>query len=111
MTPIICNVLYEGVQFSHDIGGLLGQKGIAPIIHPNGGHSDSGTLTYTISPTLVNENDTGPITGISILTKPRITSLLKSRALIPGLPRSVPNTLSTGFAGADQWLRTNKHTA
>ena len=42
--------LYNGVQFSTDIGGLLGAKGISPITHPNGGHSESGTLTYTITP-------------------------------------------------------------
>ncbi len=48
-------ILYEGVQFSSDVGGLLGAKGIAPIIHPNGGHSDSGTVVWTISPTMVNE--------------------------------------------------------
>ncbi|HVW07151.1 MAG TPA: TonB-dependent receptor, partial [Bryobacteraceae bacterium] len=48
-------VLYDGVQFSNDHGGILGDKGIAPIVHPNGGHSDAGTLTYTITPTLVNE--------------------------------------------------------
>jgi hypothetical protein len=45
-------VLYDGVPFSSDTGGLLGTKGISPIIHPNGGHSESGTLTYTISPTM-----------------------------------------------------------
>ena len=27
--------LYQGVQFSKDIGGTLGEAGIAPIDHPN----------------------------------------------------------------------------
>lgn len=51
--------LYSGVPFSTDVGGLLGAKGISPINHPNGGHSDAGTLTYTITPTLVNETTAG----------------------------------------------------
>ncbi len=51
--------LYQGVQFSHDVGGLLGSAGIAPIDHPNPGHGYSGTLTYSISPTLINEFTVG----------------------------------------------------
>ena len=51
--------LYQGVQFSTDKGGLLGDAGIAPIDHPNPGHGYSGTLTYTFSPTLVNEFTVG----------------------------------------------------
>ena len=47
--------LYQGVQFTSDVGGVLGQKGISPIDHPNGGHGYAGTATYTISPTLINE--------------------------------------------------------
>jgi hypothetical protein len=47
--------LYQGVQFSSDKGGLLGDAGIAPIDHPNPGHGYSGTLTYSISPTTINE--------------------------------------------------------
>jgi hypothetical protein len=47
--------LYQGVQFSSDKGGLLGDKGIAPIDHPNPGHGWAASATYTISPTLVNE--------------------------------------------------------
>jgi hypothetical protein len=47
--------LYQGVQFSSDVGGALGQAGIAPIDHPNPGHGYSGTLTYQFSPTLINE--------------------------------------------------------
>ena len=47
--------LYQGVQFTKDTGGVLGDKGISPIDHPNGGHGYSGTAVYTITPTLVNE--------------------------------------------------------
>jgi hypothetical protein len=47
--------LYQGVQFSQDVGGVLGSKGISPIDHPNPGHGYSGTLTYSISPTTINE--------------------------------------------------------
>src|SRR5206468_12714429 len=47
--------LYQGVQFSKDVGGTLGEKGIAPIDHPNPGHGYSGTVTYSISPTTINE--------------------------------------------------------
>lgn len=47
--------LYQGTQFSTDHGGLLGDKGIAPIDHPNPGHGYSGSLVYSISPTTINE--------------------------------------------------------
>src|ERR1039457_6959572 len=51
--------LYQGVQFSNDKGGLLGDAGIAPIDHPNPGHGYSGTVTYQFSPTLINEFTVG----------------------------------------------------
>ena len=51
--------LYQGVQFSRDTGGVLGDKGIAPIDHPNPGHGYSGTVTYAFSPTLINEFTVG----------------------------------------------------
>lgn len=47
--------LYQGVQFSSDVGGKLGQAGISPIDHPNPGHGYSGSVVYDISPTLINE--------------------------------------------------------
>lgn len=47
--------LYQGVQFSKGTGGTLGDKGIPAVDHPNPGHGYSGTLTYSISPTLINE--------------------------------------------------------
>lgn len=51
--------LYQGVQFSSDVGGVLGSKGIAPIDHPNPGHGYSGSLAYSISPTTINEFTVG----------------------------------------------------
>ena len=81
--------LYDGVQFSHDIGGLLGEKGIGPINHPNGGHSDSGTLTYTISPTLVNETTVAyNWDQYTFVTVDNFAT--EARSLIPGLPTLFP---------------------
>lgn len=51
--------LYQGVQFTKGTGGVLGDKGVAPVDHPNPGHGYSGTLTYSISPTLINEFTVG----------------------------------------------------
>lgn len=51
--------LYQGVQFTRGTGGVLGDKGVAPVDHPNPGHGYSGTLTYSISPTLINEFTVG----------------------------------------------------
>ena len=81
--------LYDGVQFSSDIGGLLGTKGISPINHPNGGHSDSGTLTYTISPTLVNETTVAyNWDQYTYVTTDNFAT--EARSLIPGLPTLFP---------------------
>jgi hypothetical protein len=51
--------LYQGVQFSSDVGGVLGSKGISPIDHPNPGHGYSGSLAFMISPTTINELTVG----------------------------------------------------
>jgi hypothetical protein len=51
--------LYQGVQFSKDLGGVLGDKGISPIDHPNPGHGYSGSVTHAISPTTINEITVG----------------------------------------------------
>jgi hypothetical protein len=51
--------LYQGVQFTSDNGGLLGQKRIAPIDHPNPGHGYAASVVYAISPTLINEATVG----------------------------------------------------
>jgi hypothetical protein len=89
--------LYDGVQFSSDIGGLLGSKGISPIIHPNGGHSDSGTLTYTISPTMVNET-TIAYNWDQYTYETTDNFATEARSLIPGLPSlfPIPTTDSQG---------------
>lgn len=51
--------LYQGVQFTHGTGGVLGDQGIAPIDHPNPGHGYSGSATWSITPTTINEATVG----------------------------------------------------
>jgi hypothetical protein len=92
--------LYASVQFSSDIGGLLGAKGISPINHPNGGHSDSGTLTYTISPTMVNETTLAyNWDQYTYVTTDNFAT--EARSLIPGLPTlfPVPTDQTQGING------------
>ena len=92
--------LYDGVQFSSDVGGLLGSKGISPINHPNGGHSDSGTLTYTISPTLVNETTIAyNWDQYTYITTDNFAT--EARSLIPNIPTlfPVPTDPSQGING------------
>jgi hypothetical protein len=92
--------LYDGVQFSTDIGGLLGAKGISPINHPNGGHSDSGTLTYTISPTMVNETTLAyNWDQYTYITTDNFAT--EARSLIPNIPTlfPVPTDPSQGING------------
>jgi hypothetical protein len=83
------NILYDGVQFSSDVGGVLGQTGISPIVHPNGGHGYATTLTYTISSTMVNE-----FTYASDWDQYTYTSLdnykSEDRSQVPGLPVLFP---------------------
>ncbi len=88
-------LLYNGVQFTSDVGGVLGQAGISPIVHPNGGHGYAATLTYTISPTMVNE-----FTYASDWDQYTYTSLdnykSEDRSQVPGLPVLFPTpTAST----------------
>jgi hypothetical protein len=81
--------LYQGVQFSSDVGGVLGQGGISPIDHPNGGHGYSGTATYTITPTLINEVTVAESWDTySFYTLDNMKS--ESRSLEPGLPSLFP---------------------
>jgi hypothetical protein len=82
-------VLFDGVPFSSDVGGLLGEKGIAPIIHPNGGHSESGTLTYTVTPTMVNETTLG-YTWDQYTFATTDNFATEARSLLPGLPTLFP---------------------
>jgi hypothetical protein len=83
------NILYDGVQFSSDVGGVLGQKGISPIEHPNGGHGYATTLTYIVSPTMVNEftyaSDWDQYTYVSLDNYKS-----EDRSLVPGLPTLFP---------------------
>jgi len=81
--------LYQGVQFSTDVGGLLGNKGIAPIDHPNPGHGYSGTVTYSITPTLLNEFTVGESWNTwSYYTTDGGAS--QDRSLIPNIPSLFP---------------------
>lgn len=81
--------LFSGVQFAQDEGGLLGAKGIAPIVHPNGGHSESGTLTYTITPTMVNETTLG-YTWDQYTFTTTDNFATEARSLLPLLPTLFP---------------------
>src|ERR1017187_647831 len=97
------NILYDGVQFSSDVGGVLGQAGIAPIQHPNGGHGYATTLTYLVSPTMVNEFTYASNWDQYTYT---VADNYKSedRSLVPGLPVLFPpptsNQAGTGDPGS-----------
>lgn len=81
--------LYQGVQFSSDVGGLLGKTGIAPIDHPNPGHGYSGTATYTFSPTLINEFTIGKSWNTwSYYSTDNYKS--EDRSLLPNVPSLFP---------------------
>ena len=90
-------VLYDGVPFSTDHGGTLGDAGISPITHPNGGHSDAGTLTYTITPTLVNEATVG-YNWDQYTFETLDNFKTEARTLVPGLGSlfPIPTTDSQG---------------
>ena len=97
--------LYQGVQFSSDVGGLLGQRGIAPIDHPNPGHGYSGTATYTFTPTLINEFTVGESWNTwSYYTTDGGTS--QDRSLIPNIPAlfPVPTTNPTGASATNGYF-------
>jgi len=94
------NILYDGVPFSTDVGGVLGQTGISPIEHPNGGHGYAGTLTYTITPTMVNE--TTIATNWDQYTYYSLDNYKsEDRGLVPGLPTlfPVPTAAQNGAVG------------
>lgn len=81
--------LYQGVQFTSGVGGVLGQKGIAPIDHPNPGHGYSGSVVYTISPTLINEATVGESWNTwSWYSTDKYAS--ESRSLFPSIPTLFP---------------------
>jgi hypothetical protein len=82
-------VLYDGVQFTSDQGGVLGQQGIAPINHPNGGQGYLGSLTYTMTPTLVNESSIA-VNWDMYNYIPADNYKSEDRSLVPGLPALFP---------------------
>lgn len=94
--------LYQGVQFSTDKGGLLGDAGIAPIDHPNPGHGYSGTLTYTFSPTLVNEFTVGKSWN-TWSYYPTDDYKTMARSLLPSIPTlfPLPTTNPTGASATN----------
>jgi hypothetical protein len=97
--------LYQGVQFSQDKGGLLGEKGIAPVDHPNPGHGYSGTVTYSITPTLINEFSVGESWNTWAYYS---TDNYKSvdRSLIPNIPAlfPIPTQNPSGVSAANGYL-------
>jgi hypothetical protein len=97
--------LYQGTQFSSDVGGTLGQAGIAPIDHPNPGHGYSGTATYAITPTLVNEFTVGESWNTwSYYTTDGGKS--QDRSLIPNIPSlfPIPTTNPSGASATNGYF-------
>ena len=84
------STLYSGVNFGpKDQAGRGNLPPISNIDHPNPGHSYSGTLTYTITPTLINEVTVAESWNTwSYYTLDNYAS--ESRSLIPGLPTLFP---------------------
>ena len=96
--------LYEGVSFTSDVGGTLGAKGIAPIDHPNPGHSYSGSATYTISPSLINEVTVGESWNTwSYYSTDDYKS--EDRGLVPGVPSLFPVPTGTvpGYSAVNSY--------
>jgi hypothetical protein len=97
--------LYQGVQFSSDVGGALGKTGIAPIDHPNPGHGYAGSVVYAISPTLINEFTVGYSWNTwSYYTTDNQAS--EARSLIPNIPSlfPIPTTAPTGAVPANGYF-------
>jgi hypothetical protein len=100
------NVLYSGVSFdaAAQTGRTLIGGGtpppVEPIAHPNPGHGYSGTMTYTITPTLINEITVSEDWNTwSYYTTDNYVD--EVRTLIPGLPTlfPVPTTAQSGAQG------------
>jgi hypothetical protein len=83
-------VLYSGINFGpKDQNGRGNLPPISNIDHPNPGHSYSGTLTYTITPTLINEITVAESWNTwSYYTTDNYAS--EDRGLIPNLPTLFP---------------------
>ncbi|HVY95088.1 MAG TPA: hypothetical protein VHA14_20140, partial [Bryobacteraceae bacterium] len=98
-------VLYSGVNFDQFAQDGRTEPGgapppISPIDHPNPGHSYSGTLTYTITPTLINEVTVAESWNTwSYYTTDNYAS--ESRDLIPNIPTlfPVPQASESGAQG------------
>lgn len=100
-------VLYQGVNWDQNAqAGRVGADGVTalppvePINHPNPGHGYSGTVTYTITPTLINEITVAEDWNTwSYYTTDNYQD--ESRTLIPGLPTlfPVPTTAQSGVQG------------
>ncbi len=98
------NVLYQGVNWDANAqAGRVGADGttalppVTPIAHPNPGHGYSGTMTYTITPTLINEVTVSEDWNTwSYYTTDNYMD--ESRTLIPGLPTLFP-VLTTAQSG------------
>ncbi|HVW11996.1 MAG TPA: carboxypeptidase regulatory-like domain-containing protein [Bryobacteraceae bacterium] len=84
------SVLYSGINFGpKDQAGRGNLPPISNIDHPNPGHSYSGTLTYTITPTLINEITVSESWNTwSYYTTDNYAS--EDRGLIPNLPTLFP---------------------
>ena len=83
--------LYQGVSFT---------PGIAPIDHPNPGHGYSGSATWTITPTLINEATVGESWNTwSWYVNDGYKS--EDRSRIPGLPSlfNMPTAADDGSVG------------
>lgn len=81
--------LYQGTQFTSDVGGTLGQKGIAPIDHPNPGKGYAGSVVWSVTPTLINEFTMGYSWNTwSYYTTDNGAS--EARSLIPNIPTLFP---------------------
>ena len=95
------SILYAGVNFGpKDQTGRGTLPPISNIDHPNPGHSYSGTMTYTITPTLINEVTVSESWNTwSYYTLDNYAS--ESRTLVPGLPVlfPVPTTAQSGAQG------------
>jgi hypothetical protein len=100
------SVLYAGINFGPtDQAGRVSESGsplppISNIDHPNPGHSYSGTVTYTISPTLINEVTVAESWNTwSYYTTDNYAS--ENRSLVGNLPTlfPIPPTSASGVQG------------
>jgi hypothetical protein len=100
------DALYAGINFApQDNAGRTTLSGaalppISNIDHPNPGHSYSGTLTYTITPTLINEVTVSESWNTwSYYTLDDYAS--ESRSLLPSIPTlfPIPPTSASGAQG------------